>query len=87
MLQKMVLHGGRQSFIDGIGQYSQSIFDYTWTMVRVHALSLKNTNLARYVTVKMAFIIGSEMMDNLNIKTEMLNFVVRVLIMIDWLSH
>ena len=30
MLQKIVLHGGKQSFIMGIGQYSQSLFDNMW---------------------------------------------------------
>ena len=27
----MVLHGGKQSFIKGIGQYSQGLFDKMWS--------------------------------------------------------
>ena len=41
MLQKMILHGGKQFFIDGIVQYSQSLFDNIWSehMFRVENIT------------------------------------------------
>ena len=46
----MALHGGKRSFIEGFGQYSQSLFDNMWLdhMLRVEKTGLLSGTLPFY---------------------------------------
>ena len=70
MLQKMVLHGGKQYFIEGIGQYSQSLFDNMWLehMLRVEKTRFlsRRSHLYIYIYIYYIYIPSTCLMDHID---------------------
>ena len=76
----MILHGGKQSFIERIGQYNQTLFDNMWSE---HMLKVKKHVFSRFSCVEMPLSINclsiiipmEQKLKNKNEKMEMVELV------------
>ena len=68
MLQKKVLHDGKQSFIEGIGKYSQSLFDnvqseHVRRVKKIRILSSKSRWNCPFGKVGATSVVANRLMD------------------------